>query len=102
MPTIIIEILSLVCTAAAICLGYYAYVKKSIESRTIDAINFAENMSELTESTGEQKMEEAVLFLKANLPPIVKPFVTDEMIRKAVQIAFDKIEEYVKSQINEK
>lgn len=97
--TIFLEILGFVLAFVATCLGYAVSVKREVEKRASDSINFAEEMSEQDGTIGEEKLEDAVAYIRETLPAFAKPFVTDNMIRIIVQKAFDKIEFYAQKQV---
>ena len=88
-----------------IILGVLALVFACVECRekvkgiVASAVNSAINYAEFRLGTGEEKMETAIKFVQDRVPAILKPFVTKEYIRKIIQIAFDKVEQYVETQI---
>ncbi len=40
------------------------------------------------------------MMIYTKLPPIFKPFVSKESVRKVIQAAFDKIKSFVETQVN--
>lgn len=92
--TIVFAVLSLVGTFVS----FYFKVKSDIIKAANDAINNAE----VSNKTGEEKLAIAVAQVLALVPAILKPFLTESVVEKLVQMAFDKIEDYAKKQVAKK
>ena len=92
---LILSILSLLTTVAAILFGYYQSIRKLIEQEALNAINKAEELDKM----GEEKMTEAVEAVYAILPAVVKPFISKSVLETIIQTVFDKVEEYAQKQV---
>lgn len=76
--------------------GYYLLVRSELQKNAGDAINFAEK----TSLKGQEKMNVAVAQIYELVPIAFKPIFTTELIKKIVQEAFDKMQEFAKKQVN--
>ena len=93
----ILLIISSLVSVVAICLGYYRYIRKKLETGAVDAINKAE----LTGYPGAEKMQYAVSAVYHIVPAALKPFFTKELIEVIIQGVFDKMEEYARQQLKD-
>ena len=93
----ILLIISSLVSVVAICLGYYKFIRKKLETGALDAINKAE----LTGYPGAEKMQYAVDAVYNIVPAVLKPFFTKELIEVIIQGVFDKMEEYARQQLKE-
>lgn len=93
----ILLIISSLVSVVAICLGYYRYIRKKLETGAVDAINKAE----LTGYPGAEKMQYAVDTVYNIVPAALKPFFTKELIEVIIQGVFDKMEEYARQQLKD-
>ena len=82
-------------SAAGGFVSYYFYIKKKIAEKIADEINNAED----SDKVAEEKRDLVVAQLKALIPAMFRPFITDTVLEGMVQAAFDKIEEYAKKQV---
>lgn len=92
----ILNIILVLVSVAATLLGYYFKIKAKLEKEVNGKINDAEQSGE----SGEKKMEHVVNDLYSIVPVPYRIIFTKEFIKKLVQAAFDKIEEYAKKQVN--
>jgi hypothetical protein len=93
----ILLIISSLVSVVAICLGYYRYIRKKLETGAVDAINKAE----LTAYPGVEKMQYAVDIVYNIVPAVLKPFFSRDVIEVMIQGVFDKMEEYARQQIKD-
>ena len=77
---------------------YYFKVKNKLQ----DAVNGSINNAEQEGVSGEDKMNQVVNDLYSLVPIAYKGIFNKEFIKKLVQKAFDKIEEYANKQVNKK
>lgn len=75
-------------------IGYYFYIRSEIYKSTEDAVNNAEN----TDKIGKEKLSTATEQLYLTVPTLLRPFFSKKRLEKAVQYAFERIEEYAKKQ----
>lgn len=90
----ILNIILVVLTVISTFVGYYFKVKEKITKEINKYINEAEDGS----TVGAEKMEIVVNNLYSLVPAPYKGILNKNVIEKMVQLAFDKIEEYVKKQ----
>lgn len=93
----ILLIISSLVSVVAICLGYYRYIQKKLETGALDAINKAE----LTGYPGAEKMQYAVDIVYNIVPKALKPFFSKAVIEVMIQGVFDRMEEYARQQLEE-
>lgn len=86
----IFEILCTILSVAVILISYYLSVKNKINSIAGDAINKAEDLSDI----GEEKMKMVVAQVKTIIPPILRGAFNDEFLKQIVQELFDKMKEF--------
>lgn len=91
----ILSIVFAVLTAVGGFVSYYFYIRNRIETQIAEQIENAEDGT----TVGEEKMAQVVASLKQLVPLILKPFITDSLIEKLVQTAFNAIEAYAKKQV---
>lgn len=94
----ILNIILIVLTIISTLLGYYFKVKEKISKEINGLINNAED----GESIGKDKMEQVVDNLYKLVPIPYRGILNKNVLEKMVQMAFDKIEEYAKKQVNKK
>ena len=95
------EILSIVMTVLTVIstvVGYYFNIKQKL----LDAVNGKIDEAEIDELDGEQKMEYVVSELYKLVPATYRGIFNKSFIKKLVQKAFDKIENYAEKQVNKK
>ena len=95
------EILNIVLIVLAILstlIGYYFKIKEKISKEINGLINNAEDR----EYIEEDKMQSVVDNLYKLVPAPYKGILNKNVLEKMVQMAFDKIEEYAKKQVNKK
>lgn len=95
------EILNIVLIVLAILstlIGYYFKIKEKISKEINGLINNAED----GESIGADKMNQVVDNLYKLVPIAYRGILNKNVLEKMVQLAFDKIEEYAKKQIDKK
>lgn len=102
METLGVEaIISLVLAGLALIvtfIGHYFYVRGKLHKAAAGAITNAEQ----DDKTGEEKLELAVDQVYGLVPASLKVFIHRSSVRKIVQAAFDKIEDYAKKQVEKK
>lgn len=102
METLGIEaIISLALTGLTLLMtfiGHYFYVRGKLHKAAAGAITNAEQ----DEKTGAEKLELAVEQVYSLVPTSLKVFIHRRTVRKIVQAAFDKIEDYAKKQVENK
>ena len=79
-------------------IGHYFYVRGKLHKAAAGAITNAEQ----DDKTGEEKLELAVDQVYGLVPASLKVFIHRSSVRKIVQAAFDKIEDYAKKQVEKK
>ncbi len=79
-------------------IGHYFYVRGKLHKAAAGAITNAEQ----DEKTGVEKLDLAVEQVYSLVPTSLKVFIHRRTVRKIVQAAFDKIEEYAKKQVENK
>ena len=94
----IVEIILSVLTLVGICLSYYLMVRNKLTNNLPTVINIAED----SDLVAEEKMQLAITELNKLVPTVLKPFIPKSLLRKIIQNAFDKIEEYAKKQLSKK
>ena len=77
---------------------YYLNIKNILTNNLTNVINYAED----SDLVAGEKMQLAITELNKLVPTILKPFIPESFLRKMIQKAFDKIEEYAKKQISKK
>lgn len=95
MVETLLTVLSVICTLAAIIIGYYLNIRKKLEEQALDAINDAED----TDKKGAEKMAQAVDTVWSALPVVVKPFINKMLVETIIQAVFNKVEAYAKKQV---
>ncbi len=75
--------------------SYYFYIRGKLHKAAAGAITNAEQ----DDKTGEEKLELAVEQVYSLIPISLKPFIHKKSVRKIVQAAFDKIEDYAQKQV---
>lgn len=78
--------------------GHYFYVRGKLHKAAAGAITNAEQ----DDKTGAEKLELAVEQVYSLVPTSLKMFIHRSTVRKIVQAAFDKIEDYAKKQVEKK
>ncbi len=94
----ILNIALIVLTVLSTLVGYYFKIKEKIFKEINGLINNAED----GESIGADKMQSVVDNLYKLVPAPYKGILNKNVLEKMVQMAFDKIEEYAKKQVNKK
>lgn len=94
----IINIALIVLTIISTLIGYYFKIKENILKEINGMINDAED----GESIGVDKMNQVVDNLYNLVPIAYRGILNKNVLEKMVQMAFDKIEEYAKKQVNKK
>lgn len=94
----IINIALIVLTIISTLIGYYFKIK----DRILKEINGMINDAEDGESIGVDKMSQVVDNLYKLVPIAYRGILNKNVLEKMVQMAFDKIEEYAKKQVNKK
>jgi hypothetical protein len=84
------EIFCTILSVAVILISYYLSVKNKINSIAGDAINKAEDLSDI----GEEKMKMVVAQVKTIIPPILRMAFNDEFLEQIVQELFDKMKKF--------
>ncbi|WP_438848863.1 RHS repeat domain-containing protein [Anaerocaecibacter muris] len=79
-------------------IGHYFYVRGKLHKAAAGAITNAEQ----DDKTGAEKLELAVDQVYGLVPASLKVFIHRSSVRKIVQAAFDKIEDYAKKQVEKK
>ena len=79
-------------------IGHYFYVRGKLHKAAAGAITNAEQ----DDKTGAEKLELAVDQVYVLVPASLKVFIHRSSVRKIVQAAFDKIEDYAKKQVEKK
>ena len=79
-------------------IGHYFYVRGKLHKAAAGAITNAEQ----DDKTGEEKLELAVDQVYSLVPTSLKVFIHRGTVKKIVQAAFDKIEDYAKKQVENK
>lgn len=77
----------------------YLGFKNTFFTQITAFITEAELMYQNTEKAGKDKMAYVVKKVRDMLPPVFRPFFTDEWIEKLVQQIFDSIKEFVATQL---
>lgn len=94
----IIEIALGILAVLATFVGYYFYIKAKISKAATDAVNDAEEPDKI----GVEKFKLAVEQVYALVPAILKPIINKTLIKRLIQEAFEKIEEYAEKQLAKK
>lgn len=94
----ILNITLIVLTLLSTLVGYYYKIKENILKEINGLINNAED----GESIGADKMNQVVDNLYKLVPVAYRGILNRNVLEKMVQMAFDKIEEYAKKQVNKK
>ncbi len=97
----ILTIVTLVLAGLSVIGGffsYYFYIKKKLAEKLASEIDDAEDSDKIA----EEKRDLVVAQLKALIPMMFRPFITDAVLEGMVQAAFDKIEDYAKKQLEKK
>lgn len=94
----IISIVLMVLSLIASFISHYFYVRGKLHKAATGAITNAEQ----DDKTGEEKLDIAVEQVYGLIPISLKPFIHRKSVRKIVQAAFDKIEDYAKKQVEKK
>ena len=92
----IINIALIVLTIISTLIGYYFKIKEKIQKEINGLINNAED----GETIGADKMQSVVDNLYKLVPIAYRGILNKNVLEKMVQMAFDKIEEYAKKQLN--
>ena len=95
------EILNIVLVVLGVVITFVTYYFK-VKNKLQDAVNGSINNAEQEGVSGEDKMNQVVNDLYSLVPIAYKGIFNKEFIRKLVQKAFDKIEEYANKQVNKK
>lgn len=95
------EILNIVLVVLGVVITFVTYYFK-VKNKLQDAVNGSINNAEQEGVSGEDKMNQVVNDLYSLVPVAYKGIFNKEFIRKLVQKAFDKIEEYANKQVNKK
>ena len=91
------EILNIVLVVLGVVITFVTYYFK-VKNKLQDAVNGSTNNAEQEAVSGEDKMNQVVNDLYSLVPIAYKGIFNKEFIRKLVQKAFDKIEEYANKQ----
>ena len=91
------EILNIVLVVLGVVITFVTYYFK-VKNKLQDAVNGSINNAEQEGVSGEDKMNQVVNDLYSLVPITYKGIFNKEFIRKLVQKAFDKIEEYANKQ----
>ena len=91
------EILNIVLVVLGVVITFVTYYFK-VKNKLQDAVNGSINNAEQEGVSGEDKMNQVVNDLYSLVPIAYKGIFNKEFIRKLVQKAFDKIEEYANKQ----
>ena len=91
------EILNIVLVLIGVLITFVTYYFK-VKNKLQDAVNGSINNAEQEGVSGEDKMNQVVNDLYSLVPIAYKGIFNKEFIRKLVQKAFDKIEEYANKQ----
>lgn len=94
----ILNIALIILTILSTLVGYYFKIKEKILKEINGLINNAED----GESIGADKMQNVVDNLYKLVPAPYKGILNKNVLERMVQLAFDKIEEYAKKQVNKK
>ena len=92
----ILNIVLIVLTIISTFIGYYFKIKEKILKEINGMINDAEDGTTI----GSDKMQSVVDNLYKLVPAPYKGILKKNVLEKMVQMAFDKIEEYAKKQLN--
>lgn len=95
------EILNIVLVVLGVVITFVTYYFK-VKNKLQDAVNGSINNAEQEGISGEDKMNQVVNDLYSLVPVAYKGIFNKEFIKKLVQKAFDKIEEYANKQVNKK
>ena len=95
------EILNIVLVVLGVVITFVTYYFK-VKNKLQDAVNGSINNAEQEGVSGEDKMNQVVNDLYSLVPFAYKGIFNKEFIKKLVQKAFDKIEEYANKQVNKK
>ena len=74
--------------------SYYFYIKSKIYKEVSGAVRDAESPGK----TGPEKLGLATAQAYALVPPVLKPFISRELVKQLVQATFNKIEAYAVKQ----
>ena len=91
------EILNIILVLIGVVITFVTYYFK-VKNKLQDAVNGSINNAEQEGVSGEDKMNQVVNDLYSLVPIAYKGIFNKEFIRKLVQKAFDKIEEYANKQ----
>ena len=94
----ILNIALIILTILSTLIGYYFKIKEKVLKEINGLINNAED----GESIGKDKMQSVVDNLYKLVPAPYKGILNKNVLERMVQLAFDKIEEYAKKQVNKK
>ena len=92
----VLNIVLIVLTIISTFIGYYFKIKEKILKEINGMINDAEDGTTI----GSDKMQSVVDNLYKLVPAAYKGILNKNVLEKMVQMAFDKIEEYAKKQLN--
>lgn len=92
----ILNIALIVLTILSTFIGYYFKIKEKVLKEINGLINNAED----GESIGADKMQSVVDNLYKLVPVAYRGILNKNVLEKMVQLAFDKIEDYAKKQLN--
>lgn len=92
----VLNIVLIVLTIISTFIGYYFKIKEKILKEINGMINDAEDGTTI----GSDKMQSVVDNLYKLVPAPYKGILNKNVLEKMVQMAFDKIEEYAKKQLN--
>ena len=92
----VLNIVLIVLTIISTFIGYYFKIKEKILKEINGMINDAEDGTTI----GSDKMQSVVNNLYKLVPAPYKGILNKNVLEKMVQMAFDKIEEYAKKQLN--
>ena len=90
-------ILNIILVVLGVIITFVTYYFK-VKNKLQDAVNGSINNAEQEGVSGEDKMNQVVNDLYSLVPIAYKGIFNKEFIRKLVQKAFDKIEEYANKQ----
>lgn len=93
----------IILTVLLVIAGYFvSYFRKKTElvEKAKYAINGAEQIYEDVAKAGGKKMEYAITYLYEFVPPLLKPFITKEMLREIIQTAFNSMAAFADKQLD--